>query len=295
MDYIKYFFRELSDDNIDSMSSSIAYAFMLSLFPFLIGIFAILQLLEQSANIIQIALDALGELVPEQARYFILDSFKTASYERTGSILIISLIASIGFGSYGFKAIFTHLSSIMRDKKPRSFIWMTILSIIFAAASIVVIAVSSILLMTSNNIIHSLSAHFGLSDIVPKLLNIIRYPFVFLFLIISASIVYWVGPKRKMPFRSIFTSSLAFSCGWVIATFLFGLYVGKFAAYNVIYGTLAGVIIFLMWMYLSAFIFLSSAEIGRLHMEHRQRKAAIKAEKREAARKTGEKKDESGV
>ena len=87
-----------------------------------------------------------------------------------------------------------------------------------------------------------------------------------------------------MPFRSILISSLAFSCGWVIATFLFGLYVGKFAAYNVVYGALAGVIIFLMWMYLSAFIFLSSAEIGRMHMEHHQKTVLNKAPTEEAGK-----------
>ena len=279
--YIKYFFREISDDNIDSMSSSIAYAFMLSLFPFLIGVFAVLQILDQSANIVQLAFDAMDDLIPEQVRVFVLEALKNVSYERTGSILVVSLVASIGFGSYGFKTIFAHLSRIMRDKKPRSFIWLTIVSIIFAAAAIIIIAISSILLIASNDLIYSISGALGISSIVPKVLNTLRYPVVFLFLIISAGIVYRIGPKRKIPLRSIFVASFLFSVGWMIATFLFGLYVSRFGAYNVIFGTLTGVIIFLMWMYLSAFIFLSSAEIGRMHMDNRNKKNIIQNEKTE--------------
>jgi membrane protein len=271
-DYLRQFFKAIADDSIDTMSSSIAYAFMLSLFPFLIGIFAILQLLQQSANIVESLIQIFEDFLPGEVQQFILDNFNNVSYQRTGSILVISLIASVGFGSYGFRTIFSHLSRIMRDDRPRSFIWMAVLPLIFAAAAILIIAISFVLLMLSGDIIRKTSAKLNLADYVPYLLNILRYPFVLIFLVFSAAIVYRVGPKRKMPVRSILASSLCFSCGWVIATYIFGLYIQKFAVYNQIFGALAGVIIFLMWMYLSAFIFLSSAEIGRMHMEHYTKK-----------------------
>jgi len=270
-DYLRQFFKAMADDNIDSMASSIAYAHMLSLFPFLIGVFAMLQLLQHSGNIVVWTLNTFDDFFPLAIRNFILGNFKNISYERTGSILVFSLVASIGFGSYGFKTIFIHLSRILRDKKPRSFIWMSVLAIFFAVGAMVVIAVSFILILLSGNMIHSISDRLELGRFIPTALNLLRYPFVFLFLVVSAAIVYKVGPRRKIPWNCILLSSLVFSCGWIIATFLFGVYIAKFARYNLIFGALASVIIFLIWIYLSAFIFLSAAEIGRIRMEHLER------------------------
>ena len=262
----------MSDDNIDSMASSVAYAFMLSTFPFLIGVFALMQLLQQSVNIVEFTLNTFNEFFPEAIHNFIMANFNNISYERTGSILIFSIAASIGFGSYGFKVIFIHLSRIMRVEKPRSFIWMSLLSIIFAAGAIVLIAMSFILLLVSNDIVHFIAGRFKIGNLIPTLLNLLRYPVVFISLLISAGIVYRVGPKKKMPWNCILTSSLIFACGWIIATFSFGFYLSKFSKYNLIYGTLAGVIIFLVWMYISAFIFLSAAEIGRIRMDHQRKR-----------------------
>jgi membrane protein len=273
-DYLKLFFKAISDDNIDSMASSVAYAFMLSIFPFLIGVFAILQLLQESTNIVAYTVNTFDEFFPLAIRDFILTSFRNVSYERTGSILIISLAASIGFGSYGFKAIFVHLSRILRDERPRPFIWTSLLSILFAAGAIVVIAVSFVLLLLSGGVIHSISDKLAIGKVIPALLNFLRFPFVLVSLIVCSAIVYRIGPRKTMPWSCIAISSLTFSCGWIAATFLFGIYLARFARYNLIYGTLAGVIVFLIWMYISAFIFLSSAEIGRIRMEHLEKLAA---------------------
>ena len=273
-DYLRLFFRAISDDNIDSMASSVAYAFMLSMFPFLIGVFAILQLLQESTNIIVYTLNTFDDFFPLAIRDFILTSFSNISHERTGSILILSLAASIGFGSYGFKVILVHLSRILRDERPRSFIWTSVLSILFASGAIVVIVISFMLVLLSGDVIHSISDKLEIGRVIPALLNFLRYPFVLVSLIVSSAIVYRVGPRKRMPWNCIAISSLVFSCGWIIATFMFGIYLGRFARYNVIYGTLAGVIVFLIWTYISAFIFLSSAEIGRIRMEHLERSAS---------------------
>jgi membrane protein len=74
-----------------------------------------------------------------------------------------------------------------------------------------------------------------------------------------------------MPLSCIALASLICSCGWIATTYLFGFYLSEFSRYDYIYGALAGVIIFLVWMYLFAFIFLSAAEIGRIRMEHMSR------------------------
>jgi len=219
-------------------------------------------------NIVEFTLNTFNEFFPEAIHNFVMANFQNISYERTGSILIFSIAASIGFGSYGFKVIFIHLSRIMRVEKPRSFIWMSLLSILFAAGAISVIAVSFILLLVSNDIVHFIAGRFKIGNFIPTLLNFLRYPVVFISLLISAGIVYRVGPKKKMPWNCILTSSVIFACGWIIATFSFGLYLSKFSKYNLIYGALASVIIFLVWMYISAFIFLSAAEIGKIRMIH---------------------------
>ena len=74
-DYLKQLLRAMADDNIDSMASSIAYAQMLSLFPFLIGVFAMLQLLQHSGNIVVWTLNTFDDFFPLMIRNFVMNNF----------------------------------------------------------------------------------------------------------------------------------------------------------------------------------------------------------------------------
>ncbi len=268
IDYLKYFFRVLADDSIDSMSSSLAYAFMLSIFPFLIGIFALLHLLQQSVDIIEWTLNTFGDVLHSDIREFIDSSFRGMSVGRTGSILVISLLASIGFGSYGFKMIFIHLSKIFRDERRRPFVWRSLFAVIFAAGAMVVIVVSFVSIVTTEGVIRTISGRLEMSRFVSALINVLRFPFVLLWLVITSAVVYRIGPRRRIPLSCTLLSSLVFSCGWITATYFFGVYISRSGKFNFIYGALAGVMMFLVWMYISAFIFLAAAEIGKIRMEH---------------------------
>jgi membrane protein len=102
----------------------------------------------------------------------------------------------------------------------------------------------------------------GLSGVIWDVLPVLRLPVVIALVFGAVAVLYRLGPAMRLPFRWILPGAALFAVGWLLATFLFGLYVTEFSSYGSTYGALAGVAILLIWFYLSAFILLFGVEVN---------------------------------
>ena len=89
-----------------------------------------------------------------------------------------------------------------------------------------------------------------------------RWPVAIAVMLVAVAFLYWAAPNAKLPFRWISPGALLATVGWIAMTFGFGIYVSNFGSYNATYGTLGGVVVTLIWFYLSGFVLLLGAELN---------------------------------
>lgn len=92
---------------------------------------------------------------------------------------------------------------------------------------------------------------------------------------LAMAVLYWAAPAVDLPFRLISRGSIFFTLGWLVASFLFGLYVANFGSFNSTYGTLGAVVIALLWAYITGFLLLLGAEIDALEYQRKNRLAEV--------------------
>lgn len=107
----------------------------------------------------------------------------------------------------------------------------------------------------------------GMSSLARTLLYWARFPFAAARLLAVVAFLYWAAPNAKMPFRWVTPGALVFIVAWIAFTVGFGFYVANFGSYNSTYGTLGGVVVLMVWLYLSSFILLAAAELNSIVLE----------------------------
>jgi membrane protein len=124
----------------------------------------------------------------------------------------------------------------------------------------------------------------GVSDAAATVLLLLRYLVVVLLLLVAVGFIFWAAPAVDLPFKLISPGAVTFVAIWLPFTYLFGLYVTNFGSYNATYGTLGGVVVLLIWIYFSSFIFLIAAEVNAILANRETPEAAEKAEAKDRAR-----------
>jgi len=114
----------------------------------------------------------------------------------------------------------------------------------------------------------------GLGGVAAELLPLVRWPVAVVTILLASGVIYRVAPNAGLSLKRIVPGTVLFTTAWLVVTYLFGLYISHFASYNSTYGTLGGVVILLVWFYLTAFILLVGAELNAVLEQRRAVDAA---------------------
>jgi hypothetical protein len=118
-----------------------------------------------------------------------------------------------------------------------------------------------------------------------------RWPVTVVALMAATAVAYWAAPNIDLPFKWITPGAVLFTLAWLVTTAVFGFYVSRFASYDATYGTLGGVVVLLLWFYITAFVLLAGAELNAVvddqidhaTMAHRRREVNAAAGQEGAA------------
>ena len=136
------------------------------------------------------------------------------------------------------------------------------------------------MLAVSGPIAAAIGAVIGLGDVAQTIWSIARWPVVLIFVTLAVATLYYAAPNVKQPkFRWISVGAGVAILAWILASVLFGFYVGNFGSYNKTYGALAGVIVFLLWLWITNLALLFGAELDAELERARQLQAGIAAER----------------
>ncbi|WP_338693845.1 YihY/virulence factor BrkB family protein [Streptomyces sp. Q6] len=244
--------KEFLDDDLPDRAAALTYYGVLSLFPALLVLVSLLGVAGETAT--RKVLDNLRHLTPGPVRDLLDDSVRQLqdSGGTSGVVAALSLVAAVWSAS-GYVAAFIRTANAVYDTPEGRPVWkLTPLRLALTITLMVLLAVSATIVVFTGPLAERAGDAIGVGDAAVATWNIAKWPVLLILVVLMVALLFWRAPNVRGPgFRWLSPGSLVAVLLWLIASGGFALYVANFASYNKTYGTLAGVIIFLVWLWLS--------------------------------------------
>lgn len=272
--------REFSSDQCTDIAASLTYYAVLSLFPGLIAIFSLLGVVGQG----KAASDAVLGIIEQVAPGDTVDTIRgpieqIAESPGAGFALITGILLAIWSASGYVGAFSRAMNRIYEIEEGRPFWKLKLAQLLVTVIIIVLLVIASILLVVSGSVTTAIGDALGLGDVPQTIWSIAKWPLLVFIIVLVVAILYYATPNARQPkFRWISMGALLAIIVLALATAGFGFYVGNFSNYDRTYGSLAGVIIFLLWLWIANLALLFGAEFDAELERGRQLQAGIAAE-----------------
>jgi membrane protein len=256
-------FKEFSADNLTDLAAALTYYGVLAIFPALIALVSILGLIGHSAT--QPLIQNLDKLAPGPARTIFTGAIHGLQHSRgAAGIIFVAGIAGALWSASGYIAAFMRASNAIYDIEEGRPFWITIpVRLIVTLVVVLLLALSAFAVVITGGLAGQVGKLLGIGGTAVTIWDITKWPVLVLFVAFMFSILYWASPNVKHPgFRWLSPGGVFAVVVWLIASGAFALYVANFSSYNKTYGSLAAVIIFLVWLWLSNTALLLGAEFN---------------------------------
>jgi membrane protein len=256
--------RQSLNDGVPNLAGALTYYALLSIFPALIVVVSLLAIVGQEATT-RVLVDLMQQLLPEQAASAVEAPLEGVISDRAG----LSALLSVGFviaiwSASGYVGAFMWASRQMFEvEEGGSFLRNLARRIGYALGIMVLLAVLAVLLVASGPIVQFVGDALDIGDEALQLWAWLRWPLLLLAAALLFSILYTIAPDARRPgFHWLTLGGLLAVVLWLAVTLGFNFYVNQFADYSATYGALAGVIVFLFWLWLSNMAVLVGAELN---------------------------------
>ncbi|MGS2647144.1 YhjD/YihY/BrkB family envelope integrity protein [Streptosporangium sp. LJ11] len=244
--------KEFQQDNLTDWAAALTYYAVLSIFPALLAVVSLLGLFGESAT--KPLIDNLGALAPGPAKQ-ILDTVLQAlqSNQRAAGIATLIGIAVALWSASGYVGAFMRAANVMYEMPEGRPIWKTLpLRLAITAVLVVLMAAGSVAVVFTGGLAEQAGKVLGVGQSALTVWGIAKWPVLVVVVMGILALLYWAAPNVRHPgFRWLTPGSALAVVLWIVASAAFGFYVANFGAYNKTYAALSGVIVFLIWLWIS--------------------------------------------
>jgi len=257
--------KEVSRYDLSGFASEVAYRFFLAIFPFFIFLAALGGILADAFSVqdpTEEVMSFLGSAVPSEAEDILRTQLTEVTQNQNPGLMSIGFIGAVWAASSAIGTLIKGFNRIYEVDESRP-IWIRYgLAIGLTLFGGVAMLAAIVLLIAGQAYGTEIAAELGFEGTAATVLNIARWPIIVALLILATAVLYWAAPNVSLPFRLISPGAAVFVLTWIVASYLFGLYVSNFGNYNATYGALGGIVILLFWFYLTGFLLLLGMEIN---------------------------------
>ncbi|MCB2293986.1 YihY/virulence factor BrkB family protein [Clostridium algoriphilum] len=257
----KQFASRIIDDDITALAAQLTYYLLLSFFPFLLLLLTILGYSDLKNTDV---LTYLHQIMPKSAFDLIYTTVIGVSKSRTGNLLSISLIGTIWSGSSGFTAIIKGLNKAYDEEETRPYWKILAISILFMLGLAVAIIASVALVVFGQMIGRTIATYLNLSSNFILNWDIIRYLVSLSGMALTFAALYHFTPCRRLTWKEVLPGATFSTLGWLTSSLGFAYYVNNYNNYSGIYGSIGGVIVLMVWLYITSIIILLGGELNAL-------------------------------
>lgn len=263
---IKEIYKRIKKNEVTSAGAELTYYLILSFFPFLIFLITLASYSPVAENEV---LMNLSRFLPYDTYQMVIGIINQILRDRSTSLLSIGMIATLWTASHGLKAIIRGTNKAYNERETRPYWKIKSMAILFTVALAIAIVFTFIAIVIGNFIATNLFGFLKISNIFLLLWSILRYVIPLASLFIIFAFIYKYAPNFDLSFKSVYPGALFSTFGWILISVMFSYYVDNFSGYSKTYGSIAGIFVLLIWLYLSSIIFLIGGEINAtLYFSH---------------------------
>ncbi|WP_329247535.1 YihY/virulence factor BrkB family protein [Actinoallomurus sp. NBC_01490] len=253
---------EFRRDNVTDWAAALTYYSVLSIFPAMLVVVSLVGLAGKSVS--RSLITNVGELAPGQVRQILVDAITELQrgHGGAGIVAVISLAAAIWSAS-GYVAAFMRAANAIYDIDEGRPIYKTLpIRVAITLTTLMLLSACAVAVVVSGPIAQRAGAMVGAGPAAITIFGIVKWPVLLLVVGLLFALLYWAGPNAKQGVRWVTPGGVFAVVIWLVASAGFAFYVAHFSSYNKTYGSLAGLIIFLVWIWVSNIAILLGAELN---------------------------------
>jgi membrane protein len=263
---LKRLYRAYQEDLLFDSAAQLSYYFLFSLFPFLFFLVTLMAYLPLAAAMERL-LPELRVLAPVQVSSFIEQHLRALTAEQRPKLLVFGFLVSVFSASRGVDAI-RRVLNLAYDVKESRPLWKTQLISIGLTIAGAALAMSGIaLLVAGGDVGLWLAERLDVERVYVLAVHELRWPVTGLLIAALVALGYYLLPDVEQKMKFMIPGAIVATLLWACATWGFGQYVAAFGTYNVTYGSLGGMVVLLVWLYLSGLVFVLGGTLNAV-LEH---------------------------
>ncbi len=256
------FIDNLTGDNVSVYAAQASFFLVISAIPLLMLIFSIIKLFINMDQ--QAILHTINSLAPAEISG-LLTTVTNELFNKTSSVSVISItaVSALWLASRGIMALYTGLNSIYHVPT-RNYFYKRIVSVIYTLAFVAALILAALLFVFGNKLEYFIGGHSE------TLMNIIQFLLkgkiiiIMAYLTILFALFYTFLPKKGLRFKQQLPGAAFSAVAWIVFSFIYAVYINNFSNYSYVYGSLAAVVLLMLWLYVCMSIFLYGAQINKM-------------------------------
>lgn len=265
--FLKELIKRLTETDITGLGAQLAFFFLLSLFPLLMFLVTLLPYLNLSEERIY---SFIQEIAPGEVSRLIENTLGEILSNQNSGLLSLGILATIWTASRGINALVKSLNASYGVEENRP-IWAAQgMSIVITLLIILIFLTALILPIFGEQIGAFIFSFFGLEEDFLSTWSQLRFTIAPLIIFLVCAMVYWIVPNVRLHFTSVLGGAAFTAIGWLAVSYGFSLYINNFANYSATYGSIGGIIVLLVWLYLCAMLLLAGGQINAVFQGRRE-------------------------
>jgi membrane protein len=281
---LKRTFSEFKEDNGTDWAAALTYYGVLSMFPALIALISIVGLVGDPRTITENLTKLAADLGPATAADTLRGPIEglTSNSGTAGILLIAGLLAALWSAS-GYIGAFTRAANIIYEtEEGRPFYKLRPLQLFVTLLQVLLLALVALALVVTGPVAQAVGSAFGIGDTAVLVWDLAKWPGMIAVVLAAVALLYYASPNAKLRgFRSVLPGAMLAVTVWILASAGFAYYVANFGSYNKTYGTLGGVITFLVWLWLTNIAVVLGAQFNAERERSREFRDGIPSAERE--------------
>ena len=257
---IKNIIQRSNYNEINSKAAEMSFYLLLSFFPFLI--FTISSIVYIPIIHLNKYIILLQNIMPNSAFNIVSSLIYSAIDNRSISFLIMSFMLTVWTSSRGIKALIRGTNKSYRVKETRSFFKVSVIALLFTIILLVLIFSSMIFLVYGEKVGYLIFKFIGLNKIFINVWNICRYTLGVIMVIIILISLYKYTPNKNIKTSEAVPGAIIATFVWLTISFFYSYYANNYSNYEIIYGSIAGIIVLMTWLYLSSWALFIGSEVN---------------------------------
>ena len=253
---------EFKNDFLQDRAAALTYYGIQAIFPGILVLVSLLGVVGRSVT--QPLITNVANAVPGNVRTILLNAVTRLQHGHStaGVLAIVGIVLGL-WSTSSYVAAFMRAANAIYDVPEGRPAWKTLpIRLGVTLALMVLMVLSAVIVVVTGSLARHVGQVLGIGSAAVTTWDIAKWPVLLVLVCLMVAVLYWASPNARQGLRRIIPGAMLAVVTWLVASGLFALYVANFGHYNKVYGSIAGIIIFLIWLWITNTAMLFGAEFN---------------------------------